>query len=50
MMRIGQVAKMIGDLPLVTVCLWEEILSHGEARNKQLWLDLLQRPSIGRWH
>ena len=47
-MRIGQVAGMIGGLPLVIVCLWEAILSHGEARSKRSWLGLLHRPNIGQ--
>ena len=48
--QIGRVAKMIGGPPLGIVCLWEAILSLGEARSKQLWLGLLRRLSIGQWH
>ena len=39
-------AEMIGGPLLVIVCLWEAILSHGEAKNKRLWLGLLQRRNI----
>jgi hypothetical protein len=45
-MRIVQVAKMIGGLPLGIVCLWEAILSNGDTRSKLLWLSLLRRLSI----
>jgi hypothetical protein len=49
-MQIGQVAETIGGLLLDIVYLWEAILSHDEARSKQLWLGLLQRLNIEQWH
>ena len=33
-MQIGQATRMIGGLLLVIVCLWEAILSHGEAKKQ----------------
>jgi hypothetical protein len=45
-MLIRQAVEMIGDPHLDTVCLWEVILFHGEARNKLRCLGLLQKPNI----
>jgi hypothetical protein len=43
---IGLVVKMIEDQRRATVYLWEEIWSHGEARNKQLCLGQRQKLNI----
>ena len=43
---IGPVVKMIEDQLLATVCLWEEIWCHGEARNRMLCLDQQQKLNI----
>ena len=39
---IGLAVKMIDDQLQVTVCLWEEIWCHREARNRLLCLDQQQ--------
>ena len=43
---IGLVVKLIEDQLLASVCLWEEIWCHGEARNNLFYLDQQQKLSI----
>ena len=49
-MHIELVAPLIGDQLQVTIPLSEEILLHGEARNKVLWFEVVLRQNLGLLH
>ena len=50
LMQIGLVAPLIGDQLQVIVPLLEEILLHGEARKKMLWLGVVLSQNLGFLH
>ena len=49
-MQIGQVPRWIEDPLRAIVSLLEETWSHGEVRNKMLYLDQVQNQNIELWH